>query len=75
MGVYGTDYLRRAVVAKIGLAANPPADAIYPVVYVDASGNAPTGERNYVLHFDADSLPPADAFWSVTMYDGDGFPF
>ncbi len=74
MGVYGTDYLRRAVVAKVGLGANLPADAIYPVMYLDASGNAPTGDHDYVLHFDRDALPPADAFWSVTMYDGDGFP-
>ena len=44
------------------------------MAYLDESGGAPNGDHDYVLHFDAGSLPPADAFWSVTMYDGDGFP-
>jgi hypothetical protein len=74
MGVYGTDYWRRAVIAKIGLGANLVEDAVYPVLFHDAAGNVPVGEVDYVLHFDADALPPCDAFWSVTMYDGDGFP-
>ncbi len=73
MGVYGTDYLRRATVARIGLGANLPEDAIYPVLYHDETGAVPDGANRYVLHFDADALPPADAFWSLTMYDGDGF--
>lgn len=74
MGVYGSDYLRRAVIAKIGLGANVPVDAVYPVLYADASGAVPDGANDYVLHFDAGALPPADAFWSITMYDADGFP-
>jgi hypothetical protein len=74
MGVYGADYLRRAVVAKIGLGANRAEDAVYPVLYCDADGRPPTGDLDHVLHFPAGSLPPADAFWSVTMYDGEGFP-
>jgi hypothetical protein len=74
MGVYVTDYWRRAMIAKVGLGANLVEDAIYPVLFHDATGNTPVGEVDYVLHFDADALPPADAFWSVTMYDGDGFP-
>lgn len=73
MGVYGTDYLRRATVAKIGLGANLPEDAVYPVLYTDEHGNAPDGQHRYLLHFAADALPPADAFWSVTMYDREGF--
>lgn len=74
MGVYGTDYWRRASIAKIGLGANLVEDAVYPVLHHDAAGNVPVGESDYVLHFDAGALPPCDAFWSVTMYDGDGFP-
>jgi hypothetical protein len=73
MGVYGTDYLRRAIIAKVGLGANRVEDAVYPVLYEDAAGGTPTGDVDSVLHFDAGGLPPADAFWSVTMYDGSGF--
>jgi hypothetical protein len=73
MGTYGTGYLRRAVVARVGLGANLVEDAVYPVAYFDDSGDVPNGDHDYVLHFDAGSLPPGDAFWSVTMYDADGF--
>jgi hypothetical protein len=53
------------VIALTGLGANQPEDAIYPQSLADVS---------YVLHFDKSELPPVDAFWSLTMYDGDGFP-
>ncbi len=74
LGVYGTDYLRRAIAAKVGLGANLPEDAVYPVLYYDSAGEVPSGDKNYVLHFKADELPPVEAFWSVTMYDAEGFP-
>jgi len=73
MGVYGNFYLKRAVVTLIGLGANPAEDAVYPLLQVDADGAAVHGDADYVLHFDADELPPVDAFWSVTMYDAEGF--
>ncbi|MDY6999787.1 MAG: DUF1254 domain-containing protein [Actinomycetota bacterium] len=74
MGVYGNAYLRRAVITLIGLGANPPEDAVYPILLADSDGAPLTGDNDYVLHFDADALPPVDAFWSVTMYDEEGFP-
>ena len=73
IGVYGNSYFKRAVVTLIGLGANPPEDAVYPLLNVDADGDAISGENDYVIHFDADGLPPASAFWSVTMYDAEGF--
>lgn len=73
MGSYGQDYLQRAVVELIGLGANLCDDAIYPVTYVDSEGRPYSGEHRYVLHFEADELPPARAFWSVTLYDEQGF--
>ncbi|TFG75728.1 MAG: DUF1254 domain-containing protein [Thermodesulfobacteriales bacterium] len=73
MGVYGIDYLQRATVALIGLGANQLDDAIYPLLLTDADGNTMSGESQYVLHFDKDELPPAEAFWSVTLYDMEGF--
>lgn len=73
MGVYGNFYLKRAVVALVGLGANQAEDAIYPLQIATADGTPADGAHRYVLHFDADSVPPADAFWSVTMYDEEGF--
>jgi hypothetical protein len=73
MGVYGNFYLKRAIVAMAGLGANPPEDAVYPLNVADADGRPLTGDHDYRLHFDQDELPPVGAFWSVTMYDADGF--
>jgi hypothetical protein len=73
MGVYGTYYLQRAIVAMAGLGANLPEDAIYPINLADADGKPMNGDNNYVLHFNKQDLPPVDAFWSVTMYDQEGF--
>jgi hypothetical protein len=73
IGTYGTSYLQRAMIALGGLGANLPEDAIYPTAFVDGNGNALDGANKYVLHFEPGKLPPADAFWSLTMYDGEGF--
>lgn len=73
MGAWGTSYLRRACVDLIGLGANLPEDAVYPVSYFDAEGEPYDGANRYVLHFDAEALPPAKAFWSLTMYEEEGF--
>lgn len=72
-GVYGNEYLVRAVVTLAGLGANPAEEAVYPLLVSDADGDPVTGDRDYVLHFDADQLPPVAAFWSLTMYDVEGF--
>jgi hypothetical protein len=73
MGVYGNYYLKRAIVAQVGLGANLPEDAIYPINLADESGKPLDGANKYTLHFDKGSLPPANAFWSVTLYDVEGF--
>jgi hypothetical protein len=73
MGSYGQDYLQRACVELVGLGANLADDAVYPLTYVDADGRPYSGDHRYVLHFDADEVPPARAFWSLTLYDDDGF--
>lgn len=72
-GTYGTDYRSRAMVALAGLGCNLPEDALYPGTALDATGQLLTGENRYALHFGPGELPPADAFWSLTMYDAEGF--
>jgi hypothetical protein len=73
MGVYGNYYLKRAMVAYVGLGANLPEDAVYPLNLGDMTGKPLNGSANYTLRFAKDQLPPAEAFWSVTLYDAGGF--
>ena len=73
MGVYGNYYLKRAIVSQLGLGANQPEDAIYPLNLGDQAGRPLDGANKYVLHFDKGALPPVDAFWSVTLYDPEGY--
>jgi len=73
-GLYGTDYLQRAFITAIGLGANRPQDAVYPTSEVDADGKPYSGDNKYVMHFASkDDLPPAKAFWSLTMYNAEYF--
>lgn len=72
-GSYGTDYRQRAMVAFAGLGCNLCDDALYPNAAVDGDGFPLTGKHRYALRFAAGQLPPADAFWSLTMYDANGF--
>jgi hypothetical protein len=73
VGIYGTDYLQRAFITAIGLGANRPQDAIYPTSEADAAGQPYDGAHKYVMHFDKGQTPPAQAFWSLTMYDAQYF--
>ena len=73
MGVYGDYYLKRAIVAMVGLGANQAVDAIYPLSIVDADGQPYHGANQYVMHFEKDEIPPIAAFWSMTLYDAEGF--
>ena len=73
MGVYGNYYLKRALVAQLGLGANLPEDAIYPLNLADSNGDRLDGGNNYTIHFDKEQMPPAQAFWSITLYDNAGF--
>jgi hypothetical protein len=73
MGVYGNYYVKRAIVAQVGLGANLPEDAIYPLNLFDDTGKPLDGVNKYTIHFDKGATPPANAFWSITLYDGEGF--
>ena len=74
IGTYGTDYSRRAAIAYAGLGAPTPEDVLYPVTMSDSKGRQLDSNEDYVLHFDKGQLPPANAFWSLHVYnDKHGF--
>jgi hypothetical protein len=73
IGYYGNNYLRRALIARYGLAANPLEDAVYVTSVSDIDGLPLQGTDEYVLHFSPGELPPAESFWSITAYDREGF--
>ena len=39
----------------------------------DADGQPVDGTNDYVIHFSKAELPPVNAFWSITMYDAEGY--
>jgi hypothetical protein len=68
---YNGDWLRRAAAAKAGIFGNDAAEAVYPMATTDADGQPLDGSQHaYTLTFPAGQLPPVNAFWSVTIYDG-----
>jgi hypothetical protein len=73
MGVYGNYYVKRAIVSQVGLGANVPEDAIYPLNLGDESGKPLDGANKYTITFEKGAAPPVNAFWSITLYDQDGF--
>jgi hypothetical protein len=68
---YNGDWLMRAVAAQAGIYGNSPEEAMYPFTREDSSGRPLDGSKsNYTITFPTGQLPPVNAFWSVTMYDG-----
>ncbi|BBO34610.1 DUF1254 domain-containing protein [Lacipirellula parvula] len=72
-GEYGVNYIQRALITAIGLGANRPQDAVYPTSEGPNVLKSYTGAKKYVMHFPKGQLPPAQGFWSLTMYDKDYF--
>ena len=68
-GLYGTNYIQRALVTAIGLGANRPEDAVYPTSTGPDILQKYDGSKKYVMHFPKGQLPPVNGFWSLTMYD------
>ena len=73
IGDYGRNWLGRAVVAKFALGANTAPETVYPAARTDSRGRALRGTRRYRIRFAMGKLPPAGAFWSVTMYDSSNY--
>lgn len=68
LGFYGQDYGFRAAVALAGLAALPPAEAMY-MNPVGDRGRMLLGPGPWRLHFDPDKMPAVNGFWSLTLYE------
>jgi hypothetical protein len=77
LGQYGTNYIKRAVVAAFGWPANLQRDAVYPYTTVDSKGQTLSGASKYTLTFARRQTPPVNGFWSITMYEvlSDGWWF
>jgi len=73
MGRYGTKYAYRAAWTFVGIGGNVIEDAFYPLALNDADGKPLSGEHRYTLTFKKGAWPPADAFWSMTLYDLEGY--
>lgn len=68
---YKGDWILRAAAAKAGIYGNDAVEAVYPMTRNDGTGQPLDGSKGrYTLTFAEDQLPPVNAFWSVTMYDG-----
>ena len=68
---FNGDWLKRALAAKAGIYANDAAEAVYPFTRVDSADRTlDCSNHDYTLTFPAGQLPPVNAFWSLTMYDG-----
>ncbi len=74
-GQYGEDYLLRAAETKHAFGIQTPEEALYPSSVVDGNGTQLNAANNttYIIHFDEGQTPPVKAFWSITIYDKDGF--
>jgi hypothetical protein len=66
---FGDDYVLRAAMSKAYFGETNSAENIHPVTYVDKDGQRLNGNNTYVIRFTKDKMPPAKAFWSMTVYN------
>ena len=65
---FRNDYLARAAGAQVDLGGSSREEALAPVIEQDSAGQPLDGTRAYTLRFAPKSLPPVNAYWSVTLY-------
>lgn len=73
LGDFDEDYFIRAVVAQVGFGANRGEFAVYQNVSRDTDGEPLNGNWTYTLTFPPGQVPDVGAFWSVTVYNLEGF--
>jgi len=52
----------------IGPIGQPAVEAVYPAIST-ADGKPMTTQNDYIIRMEPDEMPPAKAFWSITLYD------
>ncbi|HEY6272479.1 MAG TPA: DUF1254 domain-containing protein [Terriglobales bacterium] len=72
-GRYGTNYVVRALTARYFLGILPSEDAVYLSSVHDKAGQPLDGEKRYTMHFEKGGTPPERAFWSLSVYDDQGY--
>lgn len=65
---FGTDYLRRALLARALLPTSLSQNMLSITTESDYDGIRLNGMRNYQLHITKEEMPPVKAFWSLTLY-------
>eukprot|EP00123_Amoebidium_parasiticum_P010545 comp20175_c0_seq1/m.25009 comp20175_c0_seq1/g.25009 ORF comp20175_c0_seq1/g.25009 comp20175_c0_seq1/m.25009 type:complete len:518 (-) comp20175_c0_seq1:360-1913(-) len=73
LGSFGTNYRLRAAIGVFLHATNVIEDAIYPAAHDDSTGNPLEGKFKYTITFPKGRMPPGKGFWSLTLYDADGY--
>ena len=76
IGQYSANYsgwVTAAVTDYIGTLANLAVDGTYPQTTLDSKSNALCGTNSYTISFPAGQLPPVQGFWSITVYDTNGY--
>lgn len=66
--VLKNNYLYRMAGAVTGIYGNSKEEATYPIWALASDGKPLEGSKRYTLRFPPGQLPPANAFWSLTMY-------
>ena len=59
--------------ARYFLGILPAEDAVYLSTERDSRGDPFTGSKRYTMHFEKGQTPPVRAFWSLTLYDEQGY--
>lgn len=74
LGDFGADYIYRASIASWGLGALPLKEAVYLRAIARDGQTTFPADTSFVLRFPPGGLPPARAFWSLSLYEalGDG---
>ncbi|MBM9604139.1 DUF1254 domain-containing protein [Desulfopila inferna] len=73
-GGFETRWMDRAIIADAAWAA-PDKNISHggAFLFTDADGKPLTGKNKYTLTFDMNDLPPVTQFWSIPIYDANGY--